>query len=346
MRTISTYLKAFIILAVIAIGAAIAYAYSGLYEVSVGSGHNALTGWYIETLRERSVEARAADLRVPGDLHLEERVQAGAGHYKEMCTACHGHPGRESSRSYDPAPPALYRRARPPTEAFQAVKHGIKMTAMPHHRDHSDADIWNIVAFLNRLPEMDKAQYEAVTADAEHVHADGEEHGHDAPGRPEDESHEHDDEHGDAGHEHETPETAAATLDAFHHALKEGDREDALQLLHPSATVLEGGHLQTKDQYAAGHLESDMAFLGVATAERLGRREESGENQARIETRTRLTGTAGDRDVDLVNEETATLVRTDGDWRIAHLNWRSTPAQEGEPDAETGKGENETADDG
>lgn len=340
MRTISTYLKAFVILAVVAVGAAIAYAYSGHYEVSVGSGHNALTGWYLETLRERSLEARAAELRVPGDLHLNERVQAGAGHYKEMCAACHGHPSQESSRSFDPAPPALYRRARPPTEAFQAVKHGIKMTAMPHHRDHSDADIWNIVAFLNRLPEMDKAQYEAVTADAEHVHADGEEHSHDAPGAPPQ------DEHDEPGHEHDTPASAAATLDAFHHALEEGDRETALSVLHDSATILEGGHLQTREEYAAGHLQSDMEFLSQVESKRLSREASPGDDQARIVTRTRLTGAAGDPEVDLVNEETATLVRTGDGWRIVHLNWQSTPAQEGEPDAETGKGENETADDG
>lgn len=214
MRTIKTFLKACLALVVVAFGAAIAYAYSGLYDVSVGSGHNALTGWYLETLRERSIERRAADLRVPGDLHLEQRVEAGAGHYKETCAACHGHPGGEASRSFDPPPPALYRRARPSTEAFQAVKHGIKMTAMPHHRDHSDADIWDIVAFLNRLPEMDKAEYEAITAEAEHVHADGEEHEQGAPtpsaaddaaqsGEPDhahDEGHDHD--HGEDGHDH------------------------------------------------------------------------------------------------------------------------------------------------
>ena len=65
-------------------------------------------------------------------------------------------------------PPTLYRFAVEPDEAFWVVKHGIKMTAMPQHLDHSDEDIWNIVAFLQRLPQLNETEYNALTAKAEH----------------------------------------------------------------------------------------------------------------------------------------------------------------------------------
>lgn len=176
MRTIKT-LFFLIVLAGIAL---IAYAWSGMYDVAVGTGHTPVTAWFLQTLRERSIETRAEGLTVPADLANDDRVRAGAGHYKEMCAGCHGYPGRRPTDHFDPAPPALYRTFEDPAEAFWIIRNGIKMTAMPQHRDHDEKDIWNIVAFVQRLPQMDADEYEALTAAAEHHHAegDGEDHEH------------------------------------------------------------------------------------------------------------------------------------------------------------------------
>lgn len=310
-------IKTILVFVIVAVGAAIAYAYSGLYDVSVGTGHNPVTEWYLETVRERSIESRMPS-DVPADLDSEARVKAGAGHYKDTCAGCHGRPGKEPSDKFDPRPPALYRHAEEPAEAFWVVKHGIKMTAMPHHRDHSDEDIWNIVAFLQALPDMDVAAYEAITADAEHTHADGEDHSHD--GASADRADE------DGGHAHDTLDTAAATLDAFHHALKEGNGDAALALLHDNATILEGGHLQTKSDYAAGHLASDMQFLAAVETERLSKDADVGDGQATVVTRTRMSGSYNDKAVEVISKEIATLVATEDGWRISHLNWSTEPA--------------------
>jgi len=164
------FIKALFFVIIVGAAALVAYAYSGMYSVAVGTGHNAATAWYLATLRERSVEVRAEDLRTPANLDSDERIHQGAGHYDEMCVGCHGRPGREPTDQFDPAPPALYRHAEDPAEAFWIVKNGIKMTAMPHHRDHSDEDIWNIVAFLQRLPQLNAADYESLTAKAAHHH--------------------------------------------------------------------------------------------------------------------------------------------------------------------------------
>ena len=49
-------------------------------------------------------------------------------------------------------------------EAFWIIKHGIKMTAMPAwSKTHTDAQLWDLVAFLDKLPKMTPAQYAEAT---------------------------------------------------------------------------------------------------------------------------------------------------------------------------------------
>jgi hypothetical protein len=42
---------------------------------------------------------------------------------------------------------------------FWMIRNGIKMSGMPAWPDHSDEDIWNIVAFLGQLPKMSEQDY-------------------------------------------------------------------------------------------------------------------------------------------------------------------------------------------
>ena len=159
------FLKHLGIIVVIVVVGLVAYAYSGHYNVAVGSGHNALTAWYLNTVRERSIESRAADLTVPDDMDAADRIAAGGRYYKRGCAGCHGRPGDEPTESFEPRPPALARRAADPKEAFWAIRNGIKMSAMPRHAGESDGEIWNIVAFLQRLPELDAEQYATLTSE-------------------------------------------------------------------------------------------------------------------------------------------------------------------------------------
>jgi mono/diheme cytochrome c family protein len=88
-----------------------------------------------------------------------------------MCTGCHlapGLPENEMRPGLNPKPPLLAHGAPgDPAEEFWIVKHGIKMTAMPAWgRTHSDAEMWNIVAFLQLLPKLSPQQYRALVAKA------------------------------------------------------------------------------------------------------------------------------------------------------------------------------------
>lgn len=160
MNAILRFLKTTLILAVLVVAGAIAYAYSGWYDVSVGTGHNALTHWYLETVRDRSIERRAAGIEVP-PLDGEEMMQTGARAYNQACAGCHGRPGREPRDSWDPRPPPLTRMNNDPAESYWVVRNGIKMSAMPAISEDriNDEMVWAIAAFLTDAPRLTEGEY-------------------------------------------------------------------------------------------------------------------------------------------------------------------------------------------
>ena len=97
MHAIARFIKTTLVLAIIAVGGAIAYAYSGYYDLSVGSGHAAPVRWYLTTLRSNAIERAAADIDVP-PLDEPGMVKAGAISYNQACAGCHGRPGRDPTR--------------------------------------------------------------------------------------------------------------------------------------------------------------------------------------------------------------------------------------------------------
>jgi hypothetical protein len=74
----------------------------------------------------------------------------------------------EMARGLYPRAPELRRRTHPdPAEDFWVVKHGIKMTGMPAWGvTHSDELLWDVVAFLQKLPELTAEQYQALVKSA------------------------------------------------------------------------------------------------------------------------------------------------------------------------------------
>jgi mono/diheme cytochrome c family protein len=160
--------------------------YSGAVNVSVLDRPSGLTKWFLSTTMDRSVETRADDIQAP-DLNHEDMIREGAEHYMGMCQGCHGAPGREDTemaKGLEPIPPHLYEREYSedfdPREAFWITKNGIMMTAMPAWgTTHSDEKIWEIVAFLKKLPEMSPEEYSQLASDLksepmeEHEHDEG-----------------------------------------------------------------------------------------------------------------------------------------------------------------------------
>ena len=156
-------------LSVVALGA-IAFAYSGLYNIGADDHHTKPVFTVLQALRDRSIHVRSEDLKVP-NLNDPKLILKGAGQYAAMCTSCHLEPGVENSelrKGMYPQPPNLSKTHVDPQDAFWVIKHGIKMSAMPAWgmAGHDDLTIWSMVAFVEELPGMTSAQYKDIVARA------------------------------------------------------------------------------------------------------------------------------------------------------------------------------------
>ena len=157
---------AFVLVA--AVGVAI---YAGLYNIAADVPHTQPVYWLFETTRERSVAARARDIVVPNDLDNANRISKGASEYAEMCSGCHLAPGMKrteiSQGLYPRAPELRHGTDLTPAEQFWIVKHGVKMTGMPAWGiTHDDELLWDVVAFVRKLPELTPEQYETLVKNA------------------------------------------------------------------------------------------------------------------------------------------------------------------------------------
>jgi mono/diheme cytochrome c family protein len=176
--------------------------YSGAVNVAADDPHYSLVHTFLTAVRDRSIEVRSRDIQVP-PLDDTELIRAGAGNYDAMCVGCHLAPGMgasELSQALYPPPPNLsqQRADRDPAATFWVIKHGIKSTGMAAWgKSMGDEHIWGMVAFLQRLPEMDATGYRQLVASSEgHQHGGGESapHGHEQE-VAEDEGHGHGEEH-------------------------------------------------------------------------------------------------------------------------------------------------------
>jgi len=174
------------VLAVVATAIVAGFVWSGVYNIGADDAHTRPVHALLETLRERSIEVRASSLVVP-DLQDPALIRQGAGNYDSMCTGCHLAPGMgptELSKGLYPRPPELATAARgDPKHHFWVIKHGIKASGMPAWGPSmDDRYVWGMVAFLQRLPELDAAQYRALVASSGgHSHGGGESAPHPAP---------------------------------------------------------------------------------------------------------------------------------------------------------------------
>jgi mono/diheme cytochrome c family protein len=157
------------------IGAASLVVYGGIYNVAADVPHSEPVFWLLETARDRSIAARAARVAISGNLSDPKRIASGAGQYAEMCSACHLAPGMkrtEISRGLYPRPPDLRRGSRStPAEDFWVVKHGVKMTGMAAWGvTHDDEILWDVVAFLRKMPDLTPEQYQALVKSVPKTH--------------------------------------------------------------------------------------------------------------------------------------------------------------------------------
>lgn len=117
-----------------------------------------------------------------------------------------------------------------------------------------------------------------------------------------------------------------AVATAFSAAIASGDEATVKALLAPDVLIYEsGGQEGSRDEYAAHHLKSDMAFLAKAQIRVLDRKHGASGDLAWVATRSRITGMARDTPVDLYSTESLVLKRLPGGWQIVHVQWSSRP---------------------
>lgn len=155
------------------------FIYSGTYNVAATVPHSVFTFWLFNTVKTSSVRKHSEGIKEPS-LEGETLVREGFEHYEDLCSGCHGAPGADQAKEFNPAPPALSESAQEmrPAEIFWVVKNGIKMTGMPESGSNlSDEDIWEIVAFVTRLPGMTPEEYKLMKQNA--AKESGHHHEHD-----------------------------------------------------------------------------------------------------------------------------------------------------------------------
>ncbi len=190
-QTLRNWFVAVSVAGAVAIGVVAVVIYAGIYNIAADAPHTQPVYWLPELVKQRSIAAHAVGVAVPGDLANQERVSKGADECAEMCSGCHLAPGMkktEISQGLYPRAPELNRGGSlTAAEEFWIVKHGVKMTGMPAWgATHDDELLWDLVAFLRRMPELTPDQYQNFVRNAPRGHEDTmqemethSDHGHD-----------------------------------------------------------------------------------------------------------------------------------------------------------------------
>lgn len=153
-------------LVVIVLGG-VAFVGFGVYNIGADDHHTNIVTAIIEHLRDRSIAARSDSIEAR---YIEDpqRIAIGARRYAALCVGCHLAPGITKSdirQGLYPHPPNLTQEElQPARRAFWVVKHGIKMSAMPAWgRTLDDETIWDVVAFVRKMPDMTKETYQQLS---------------------------------------------------------------------------------------------------------------------------------------------------------------------------------------
>lgn len=136
----------------------------GLFDVRAITPHSYLFGWAEHTTMVHAVQHGARGIHAPAHFTAAQ-VTKGFDLYESRCAACHGGPGISRApwvSGLTPTPPYLLDAAHDwsPAELHFIVGNGVKMTAMPAWSlTLSDRDVWSVIAFLEKLPGLSRAQY-------------------------------------------------------------------------------------------------------------------------------------------------------------------------------------------
>lgn len=136
----------------------------GLFDTTATKPHYAIVSWGAHATFTHHTR-QAAKAVTPPSSFTSAQMQAGAQEYVDDCMMCHGGPGVARARwvrGLTPTPPylldAAQRWSRP--QLFWILQRGVKMSAMPAWGEtRTDAQLWNLVAFLDALPNLSPADF-------------------------------------------------------------------------------------------------------------------------------------------------------------------------------------------
>lgn len=94
-------------------------------------------------------------------------------------------------------------------------------------------------------------------------------------------------------------------------------------MLTPDAIILEGGEMETRQEYIAHHLAADMAFAKAVSSLTRVRSVEMSGDMAWVASTSHSKGIFNGRAIDSDGAELMVLTRSSGAWRIAAIHWSS-----------------------
>ena len=117
-------------------------------------------------------------------------------------------------------------------------------------------------------------------------------------------------------------QSPSEVVDAFHFALKSGDRQKALELMTVDIVIFEQGRVErSRTEYARAHLAEDIGFASVTQRTVARRSVKIQANVAWVTSVNRNRGKFKNKPVDFTTDETMVLTRVGAKWRITHIHW-------------------------
>jgi len=140
---------------VLVIGGVFLFVWFGGYDVAADRPDFKAVSWFLEEVRERSIDVRSQSISIPAPAN-SKRIQSASDFYYGTCAICHGakgNPPQKFTRAMDPEPPDFTSPSwdiPEERELFWIVKHGIKMTGMASFGKEvfDDDQVWAMVDFL------------------------------------------------------------------------------------------------------------------------------------------------------------------------------------------------------
>lgn len=120
---------------------------------------------------------------------------------------------------------------------------------------------------------------------------------------------------------------AQAVVRAFHEALRKGDVAAVERLLASDAVVLEGGELESRQEYLRHHLGADIEFARAVPSKVTSSEATVAGQAAWVRSTTVAQGTFRNRTMKLVGAELVVLTRGAVAWEIRAIHWSSHDAK-------------------